>query len=390
MDGCAIWAETGSLAAGSSGLTCTSGGGCASSSKRQPKPKTACGTETFRCMGLSNLSNCARCALQDDGRDGSPQGCGPWRRCTSSCSGGPETTNHNMSSASIAATHPTRAPAGRAIRHDFMLIVALALLVATAWALARTGWFDAGDDLGYWLGVAGGVLMLVLLLYPARKHLRVMRNLGKVKAWFWMHLFCGIFGPWLILVHSTFRIGSMNAGVALWSMVIVVLSGVVGRFLFVRVQQDLGGERATLQQRREELGLAGSSARSMLQFAPDVLDRLRAFEQRELPRDVAGKVPLLRLLLLPLRHTLEKRRCAGQLRSRLIEQARAASWSPGVLRQHQRRAQRELQRYFGAMLRVAHFSLFDRLFALWHVAHLPFVVLLAISAVVHVVAVHAY
>jgi len=29
-------------------------------------------------------------------------------------------------------------------------------------------------------------------------------------------------------------------------------------------------------------------------------------------------------------------------------------------------------------------------FALWHVAHLPFVVLLVISAVVHVVAVHAY
>lgn len=290
----------------------------------------------------------------------------------------------------IAANPPTPAPVLRAIRHDLWLVAGLALLVSTAWGLARTGHFDAGDDLGYWLGVAGGVMMLVLLLYPARKYLRVMRNLGRVKLWFWMHLFCGIFGPWLILVHSTFRIGSLNAGVALWSMVIVVLSGVVGRFLFVRVQQNLGGEQATLQQRREELGLAGSAARSMLQFAPDVVERLRVFEQRELPGDGGGVAPLLRLLVLPLRHALEQRRCARQLRARLAEQARGASWSPAVQRRHQRRAQQELRRYFAAMLRVAHFSLFDRLFALWHIAHLPFVVLLAISAVVHVVAVHAY
>lgn len=295
-----------------------------------------------------------------------------------------------MNTASITDEDTRAARQSLGLRQDVLLVAALAALVAAAWGVASAGYFKAGDDVGYWLGVAGGVLMLLLLLYPARKYLRVMRNTGHVRFWFWFHMVSGIAGPWLILVHSTFRIGSLNAGVALASMVIVVLSGVVGRFLFVRVQQRLGGGQATLKQRREQLGLAGSEARSMLAFAPDIEARLHRFERRELPSGDSAAVSLLRLLAVPLRHGLEQRRCLALVHVRLSEQAGKENWSPEVLAQRQRRARRMLRRYFEAVFRVAHFSLFDRLFALWHVAHMPFVVLLAISAVVHVVAVHAY
>jgi hypothetical protein len=294
-----------------------------------------------------------------------------------------------MNTASITDDE-LRVSAAVPLRTDVALILGLAALVTLAWVVARAGYFTAGDDLGYGLGVAGGVLMLLLLLYPARKYLRVMRNTGRVKGWFWFHMVCGIAGPWLILVHTTFRIGSLNAGVALFSMVIVVLSGVVGRFLFVRVQQHLGGGQASLQQRREAVGLAGSEARSMLAMVPEVVARLRAFEQRELRSGDAGTVSLLQLLAVPLRHGLEQRQCQAQLQARLAQQAGPEGWTPEQLRLRQAAARQLLRRYFEAVLRVAHFSLFDRLFALWHVAHLPFVVLLAISAVVHVVAVHAY
>ena len=42
------------------------------------------------------------------------------------------------------------------------------------------------------------------------------------------------------------------------------------------------------------------------------------------------------------------------------------------------------------MVRVAQYTAYERVFALWHMAHLPFVYLLVISAIVHVIAVHAY
>ena len=262
--------------------------------------------------------------------------------------------------------------------------------MALAFAVGRAGWFKAGDDLGYGLGVVGGVLMLLLMLYPARKYLRVMRRSGGVKHWFWFHMICGIAGPWLILVHSTFRIGSLNAGVALISMVIVVLSGVVGRFLFVRVQHRLDGGQQQLQHRRNQVGLASNEARSMLSFAPDLQTRLRAFEQRELTDEHGRGASLLQLLAVPLRHGLELRRCRRLLDQRLQARTAAEPAADEEAELRRRRAHRLLDRYFGAVLQVAHFSLFDRLFALWHVAHLPFVVLLVLSAVIHVVAVHAY
>jgi hypothetical protein len=40
--------------------------------------------------------------------------------------------------------------------------------------------------------------------------------------------------------------------------------------------------------------------------------------------------------------------------------------------------------------RVAQFSFYERLFALWHVLHLPIFLLMIISALFHVLAVHMY
>ncbi len=295
-----------------------------------------------------------------------------------------------MNTATLPDDEASPPTIGHTAWHLLAVGLVACLLVGAAWMVGRAGFFTAGDDLGYGLGVVGGVLMLLLMLYPVRKYMRAMRNAGHIKRWFWMHMICGIAGPWLILVHSTFSVGSLNAGVALYSMLIVVASGVVGRFLFVRVQQQLGGGQTRLEHRREQLGLAGSEARSIFTFAPAIEARLQAFEHRELPTGEGTVVPLLQLLMVPLRHGLEHRRCRLVIDQALAERAQAESWPPDQLVRRRRRSHRQLARYFEAVLRVAHFSLFDRLFALWHVAHLPFVVLLAISAVVHVVAVHAY
>lgn len=282
-------------------------------------------------------------------------------------------------------------PAGRSSRHgDGLLLALVVLLVLAAWAVARSGWFQAGDDVGYWLGVLGGTLMLVLMLYPVRKRWKPLRSTGSVRHWFWMHMVCGIAGPWLILVHSTFRIGSLNAGVALASMLTVVASGVIGRFLFVRVQHQLAQGQASLAELRGRLGLAGGEMQARLDFAPELARRLREFEAREVPADPASTPSLLRQLGLPLRLWLKRLRSLDRLQRELAAHAQARGWDEERTRQAQRRLGRLLRRWFDAVLRVAHYRLFDRLFALWHVAHLPFVVLLVVSAVVHVVAVHAY
>lgn len=273
---------------------------------------------------------------------------------------------------------------------DGALYLALAALTGGAWWLSRQGYFHAGDDVGYWLGVAGGLMMLTLFSYPLRKHLRFMHGLGKVKWWLVLHMVLGIGGPLLILVHSTFRIGSLNAGVALWSMVIVALSGVVGRFLYVRVNRGLHGEKTTLRELQARAGLDQTETRSRLHFAPAVEARLLAFEARELKAQPGWGTFLRQVLVLPWQQWRESRACAAELQAPLRRIAQQRGWDAAELARRERQARKLVRRYLANVARVAQFSAYERLFAMWHVAHVPFVYLLIISAVVHVVAVHAY
>ena len=84
------------------------------------------------------------------------------------------------------------------------------------------------------------------------------------------------------------------------------------------------------------------------------------------------------------------RQCRQALEAPLHKLATEGQWSDEELARRRRLAGKLVQRYLEAVVRVAQFTAYERIFALWHVAHLPFVFLLVASAVVHVVAVHAY
>ena len=77
----------------------------------------------------------------------------------------------------------------------------LAATVAT-FLISRRGYYTPGDDVGYYLGLVGGVIMLLLLTYPLRKYLHSFRNWGVVRHWFSFHMIMGVVGPVLVLAHS--------------------------------------------------------------------------------------------------------------------------------------------------------------------------------------------
>lgn len=292
------------------------------------------------------------------------------------------------------ASHPSLPPHAERpeslLKSDSAVYLALAFLVLIVWRINQLHWFKAGDDVGYWLGVAGGVMMLMLFSYPLRKHFRFAQEWGKLKWWIWLHMFLGVMGPLLILAHSTFEIGSLNAGVALYSMLIVALSGVVGRFLYVRIHRDLNGEITTLEALKVKAGLNQQEARSRLAFAPEVEDRLRTFTERELEAPENWSTPLRRVLWLPLWQWITYRQCLQALHQPIRQLAAHGHWSAAELATREGKCRRLIRRYLGSVTRVAQFTAYERLFSLWHVAHIPFVYLLVLSAIIHVVAVHAY
>lgn len=291
------------------------------------------------------------------------------------------------------AAQDAQAPARRRGTRNLTVLLTLGALLGGAWDISRRGFFTAGDDIGYWLGVVGGSMMLLLLLYPLRKHVRAMRGWGSPKIWLAGHMVLGIGGPLLILLHCGFQVGSMNAAAALYSMCIVAASGVIGRFLYVRVNRGLVAERNALGELRRQMGFDGER-RSMLWFAPHVQEALNAFEadavERGSVKGGAGRHWLRLLLVLPVRSWSVRLKAQRDIRLALRALAREQNWQGSLLRHRQRQARRSLVSYFVAVMRVALFAAWERVFALWHVAHIPFVFLLVIAGVVHVIAVHAY
>lgn len=288
-----------------------------------------------------------------------------------------------------AFSAPRLRDARNAARHALAPLRSLAwtlLAVGSAWVVARALRLDAGSPLGYWIGVAGGTAMLALFVYPLRKRLPALRGVGATRHWFVFHMLMGVAGPWLILVHCNFRIGSLNAAVALFSMLVVAGSGVVGRYLYVHVHHGLDERHTDLAELRTRLDATHEKLAATLTLAPRVRERLFVFEQAALSTR-ASNAPVL------LWRSARAARVARREVRALIDQALAAA--PAAMAEPRRRQIRAHWRAQAALhvtqtLGVVQLRAWERLFSLWHVLHLPFVYVMVACAVAHVVAVHAY
>jgi len=264
------------------------------------------------------------------------------------------------------------------------------VLAGGAWLAGRAGLYTPGSDLGYNLGLVGSIFMLLLLLYPLRKRVQFLQRAGELKNWFKVHMFLGIAGPVLILYHSTLRLQSLNAAVAFYSMLIVAGSGVIGRFIYTKIHHGLYGRQATLRERQENLGLQGESLKSKFHFAPNVEQRLKDLEAYAADQTRVGLLGLRRFLTLTVRTRYVYWRSMQEVGRVLSRAARERNW-PRSERAHRIRvARRILKGYMRELKEVAQFRTYERLFSLWHVLHVPFVFMLVLSAIVHVVYVHMY
>ena len=112
---------------------------------------------------------------------------------------------------------------------------------------------------GYWLGIVGGSMMLLLLIYSARKRAAWLRWMGGIPLWFEIHMMLGVVGPILILFHCNFKLGATNSNVALICMLLVAGSGVVGRYIYTRLHARMDGHELTLEQLKA-VGSRGAAA----------------------------------------------------------------------------------------------------------------------------------
>lgn len=292
--------------------------------------------------------------------------------------------------ASVRRRAPRKPPRLSRFIGPALLAAALITAFVLGWRNRDEGVVTPEHGLGYWLGIAGAGAMLLLLVYPLRKRLRSLAVIGSIPFWFRSHMVLGLVGPLLILFHANFKLGSMNSNVALFSMLLVAGSGLVGRYLYGKIHRGLDGARARVDDIIAAADQIELLVGSGLPVADQITATLHAFRDealRPVPGIIAG---LLNRIALGARASRLRRKLLAEVKAGIRADARRHGWPRSVTRERLAAVRTHLSMFFATVRTAASFALYERLFALWHVLHLPLFLLLILTATLHVIAVHTY
>ncbi|HQZ45060.1 MAG TPA: hypothetical protein PK042_03045 [Usitatibacteraceae bacterium] len=271
-----------------------------------------------------------------------------------------------------------------------VLLFALAGIAAAAWVVAILKPYTPGSDFGYGLGLAGGLMMLMLLSYPLRKHVKVLRRLGTMKPWFQAHMVLGALGPVLVIFHTTFTVNSFNALVALLCMVIVASSGFIGRYAYRQIHHGLYGRKASVDEFEEHMRTSERGLASLVRAMPEAAAALARFREEAFSRGGGALERSWRFLMLRLRARGVAASLDREIAQLIRREGPARGWDGAAQAKRIRRGGALVRSYLRAVNAAAQFGVFERIFSLWHVMHIPLVYLLVLSAAYHVLAVHMY
>jgi hypothetical protein len=219
---------------------------------------------------------------------------------------------------------------------------------------------------GHLLGIIGFFFMLLLLLYSVRKRFRFANRWGNLNTWLSAHIFLGSAGPALVLFHSAFKFSGI-VSIAFWSMVLVVASGVVGKYIFALIPRSLSGmELNRIEMEAEEIGMT-FEMRKLLPAAHPFWRRLAAIEDESGRR---SRWEHLHLVFEPAQLRRQLRRLLGNASG--LDRRQRKQLVALVVKRHMIHHKAALMQQ---TLRILHY---------WHLVHQPFVIIMFLILLVHI------
>ncbi|HLG31833.1 MAG TPA: hypothetical protein VI362_02250 [Ignavibacteriaceae bacterium] len=226
--------------------------------------------------------------------------------------------------------------------------------------------------LGHGFGIVGSLMMIIgVATYMVRKRYRKLFSFGYLKHWLEFHIFLCTVGPILVLYHTAFKFGGI-VSVSFWSMVLVVLSGVVGRFIYVQIPRTIQGKELSIQELNNLKADAAQKVRRVL--SEDTMS-LSEYEKMASP-DRYKNFRLTHSIGFFIKDFFNIRKVMHQLNQNLMLNLIRKIEREEILKAA--RAEIVIARRIG-LLRTFH-----KLFHYWHLAHLPFAITMFVIMLIHV------
>ena len=202
--------------------------------------------------------------------------------------------------------------------------------------------FKPSGLLGHGLGIIGTSFLLIgLFSYMARKRIKIFSRIGILKYWLEFHIFLCALGPVLILYHTSFKFGGI-VSVSVWSLVAVVASGIIGRFIYLQIPHSIEGRELNWQE------------------VQDIND--------ELGNELENKYNINILEL----NSGNTSKIESELKSKKLSV------------QEYKKVKKLIKNQRTLTKRIERLEMMQNIFKYWHVAHLPFALITLIIMLIHV------
>ncbi|KPJ87701.1 MAG: hypothetical protein AMJ53_17740 [Gammaproteobacteria bacterium SG8_11] len=269
-----------------------------------------------------------------------------------------------------------------------LITAALIGLIAYGWSTWSQINFRASFDFTYNSGLIGGILMLLTLLYALRKRIKILKKLGGMEGWYYFHLIGGVVGPFVIIFHSAFSLRSINSTMAFIAMMLVVVSGLFGRYIYTRIGYGLHSKIDSIKE--TESTLIESIRKYDSDFVESIERRLSTFALACL----AGPKSFIKLPLRFLAIRAASATCyvtASEDMSKMLKiHAQDQAWTMQVYKNLLDEEKRLLREHINAVVQIAHVHVYERILVRWRILHIPLLYILFITGCAHVLAVHMY
>ena len=241
-------------------------------------------------------------------------------------------------------------------------------------------WLRPSGMVGQSAGILALLIFVFLWLYPLRKKYRALAFTGSVARWLDVHILAAIGLPLLLAIHASWRFDGI-VGLGYFAMLIVCASGVVGRYLYVRIPRSRSGVASS----REEVAMERRTLITDI-AAESGLDPFVVEQALSVPGP-AGSTSVWRTFLHLLSDDITRWRLTRALRRRLRggKTRGAKALDAETVDRVVRLASREIS--LAQQLRMLDAT--QRVFRFWHVAHRPFAVTALVAVVIHVAVVIA-
>jgi hypothetical protein len=251
---------------------------------------------------------------------------------------------------------------------SFTAIIAITLMYLFV-VIMLGGIPGASDLFGHGIGIIGFILMLATeILYTLRKRSRTARW-GKMSTWLQFHIFTGLVGPYMVLLHTSWKFNGL-AGLVMLLTIIIVASGFLGRYIYTSVPRNVDGIEIEADELERQIRFVDNELQIWLSSRPDLYQALSS----SIPSTTINSGD--KLVFGRAFEEWNARLKWWRLSGRMDKQARAQAKQLNELLKRERNLRRQL----------SSIALTRRLLGLWHAIHIPVGMALFTAAFIHIIA----